>query len=163
MRFAGRTRASLIATGLVDGRWLDGALAVLVAAESALDTSGDGLIHMDLWLQNWCRADRGAVLVDWAGAALGDVALCRAWGEASIRSAGGPGGIVMLAGNPSYAAWMAGQAAFFLVDDGPTAPPRLLETMRREGFATLCWACDELDLPHPSPMAGFHPPGPWRP
>ena len=52
---------------------------------------------------------------------------------------------------------MAGLAAYFLADDGPTASPRLLETMRREGFAAMCWACDEVNLPRPGPAARVPP------
>ncbi len=135
-----------------------------MAAEQEADPSGAQLVHCDLWLQNWCRAPRGVVLVDWDASARGNVALCRAWGEAAVRTAGGPGGVVLAAGNGAWAAWMAAQAVSDMVNCwNRPLPPRLLETQRREAFASLCWACDELGLPPPEPVGGFLPPGPWRP
>ena len=135
----------------------------LVAAESPIDLAGDGLVHGDLFLQNWCRADRGAVIVDWARPWRGNGAFCVAWGEAGVRAAGGPAGVVLPPGSASWAAFVAGQIVWFLLDhDGPVQP-RLGESERREAFAALCWAADELDLPRPEPAPGFLPHGPWRP
>lgn len=155
--------APLLATGLCDRQWLDDHVEALAAAEDSVDPSGTGLIHRDVWLQNWCRADRGAVLVDWAGAARGNPLFSRAFGEAGVRAAGGPEGVVMPAGHPGWAALMAGSAAADLSDDGYRHEPRLLETQRREAAATIRWACDELSIPVPAFAPGFAPYGPWRP
>ena len=160
--FAKDPRA-VIASGLVDDAWLTRGLPDLVAAESAVDLAGGGLVHGDLFLQNWCRADRGAVIVDWAHPWRGNGDLCVAWGEAGVRAAGGPAGVVLPPGSASWAAYVAGQIVWFLLDhDGPVHP-RLAETERREAFASLCWAADELDLARPQPAPGFLPNGPWRP
>jgi hypothetical protein len=149
--------APLLATGLVDEQWL-AHLPALAEAEG-VPLGGDRLVHPDLWLQNWCRVPgRGVVLVDWAGARAANPAVMLAEGEAAVRAADGPPGLV-LSGEPGWAAWMAGQAALFLSEDQPDMP-RLVETLRREAVATLAWACDELGLPHPE--WGFSP-GPWRP
>lgn len=150
----------LLRIGLVDEPWLRH-LPALVAADVA-DVRGDRLVHRDLWLQNWCRADRGAVIVDWYNAGPANPMLMRAWGEAGIRAAGGPPGRVCRDA-PEWATLMAGLAAWFLSEDGPDTDPRLIETERREAWATLRWACDELDLPHPTPSEAFTRLGPWRP
>jgi hypothetical protein len=159
-RFA-RDPAPLLATGLVDAGWLDRHLPALAAAEATVDTAGDRLVHLDLWLQNWCRAARGAVLVDWAGAAAADPLLMRAWAEAGVRAAGGPPGLV-LRGEPGWAAWAAGIAGSFLSENAGTYV-RLLETERREALATLRWACAELGLPEPAVSPPFAALPTWRP
>ena len=100
---------AVTASGLVDETWLSRCLPDLVAAESAVEVAGDGLVHRDLFLQNWCRAARGAVIVDWARPWRGNGDLCVAWGEAGVRAAGGPGGVVLPPGCASWAAYVAGQ------------------------------------------------------
>jgi hypothetical protein len=155
--------ARLVASGLVDGAWLDRHLPALLAAEAAVTVQGGHLVHGDLFVQNRCRADRGAVLVDWGGAAVGAAEVDRAWGEAGVRAAGGPAGVVLPAGAPCWAAWMAGQSAWYLVDHDDEPHPRLAEAERREALATLRWACAELELPPPPTAPGFAPPGSWRP
>lgn len=119
-------------------------------------------MHGDLWLQNWCRTGRGAVFVDWSGSHRGNPLVTRAWAEGGVRAAAGPAGIVLPPGRPEWAAWLAGQAAFFLTLV-PHTMPRLVETQRREALATLRWACDEIGLPHPDPGPVFAALGPWRP
>lgn len=151
----------LLRIGLADEAWLRH-LPVLVEADATVDLAGDRLVHRDLWLQNWCRAERGAVIVDWYGAVAANPMLMRAWGEAGIRAAAGPQGRV-LKGEPGWAAAMAGFAAWFLSEDPPDTDPRLVETERREAWATLRWACDELDLPYPEPGPQLRDLGPWRP
>lgn len=153
--------APLLATGLVDEPWLRHLPSLAEAERVRLD--GDRLVHGDLWLQNWCRVPgRGVVIVDWAGAFAANADIMRAEGEAAVRAAGGPPGIV-LPGAPEWAAWMSGQTARFLTDQKPDWPPRLVETERREAWATLRWACDELRLPYPGPSEAFTSLGPWRP
>jgi hypothetical protein len=154
--------APLLATGLVDEAWLRH-LPSLAEAEAGVSLGGDRLVHGDLWLQNWCRVPgRGVVIVDWAGAYAGNADIMRAAGEAAVRAAGGPPGLV-LSGAPEWAAWIAGQTAKFVADQTPEWPPRLAETERREALSTLRWACDELDLPYPASSGAFTSLGPWRP
>ena len=153
--------ARLLATGLVDEPWLRHLPALAEADDVTI--AGDRLVHGDLWLQNWCRVPgRGVVVVDWAGAVAANPDVMRAEGEAAVRAAGGPPGIV-LDGEPGWAAWTAAQAAMHLAEDQPPGMPRLLETLRREALATLRWACDELDLPYPPVSDTFASLGPWRP
>jgi hypothetical protein len=151
----------LLRTGLVDEAWLRH-LPALVEADVA-DLAGDALVHPDLWLQNWCRDDdRGAVIVDWWGAARANATFLRAHGEAGVRSAGHPGGRV-LRDAPEWAALLAGFATWHVVNDPPESMPRLVETLRREAWATLRWACDDLGLPYPTPGPEIASLGPWRP
>jgi hypothetical protein len=147
------------ATGLADASWLSRHLATLADAASRADTSGDRLVHGDVWMQNWCRVPgRGVVVVDWAAGHAGNLDPMRATGEVAVRAAGGPHGHVM-AGRPEWAAWVAGHTVAWLAeDDGSMA--RLTETLRREAVAAIGWACDELGLP--APAAAFTL-GPWRP
>jgi len=152
----------LLATGLADEPWLSAHLPDLVAADRAA-LAGDRLVHRDLWLQNWCRVPgRGAVIVDWAGAVAAEHLLMRAWGEASVRAAAGPPGRIVRDA-PEWSALMSGLAAGFLTEDLPETMPRLVETLRREAWATLRWACDDLGLPYPEPGPEITELGPWRP
>jgi hypothetical protein len=123
--------ARLARSGLVGDGWLARALPDLLAAEGSVDLEGDRLLHPDLFLQNWCRADRGAVLVDWAHPSRGNPMFNLAWGELGVRSAGGPANVVLAAGHPAWAAYMAGQASWFLIDHETPPVPRLAETERR--------------------------------
>jgi hypothetical protein len=155
-------RAPLVATGLVDDSWAQVHLPALAAAAATVDQSGDRLLHTDMWLQNWCRAARGVVIVDWAGTRAGNPQLMRAYAEAAVRAADGPPGL-LLAGDPGWASWMAGLTATYLAEQHDDAAPRLLETERREALACLHWACAELGLPMPTSSAPFAALGPWRP
>jgi hypothetical protein len=152
----------LLRNGLLDDDWASRHLATVHEVASTVDPRGDRLVHPDLFVQNWCRADRGAVLVDWAWSFVGDPMFARAWAEAGVRTAGGPGGL-LVADRPEWAAAMAvlwcGEVAGPV--DGPLT--RLQETERREAHAALRWACAELDLPLPVAREDFLPPGPWRP
>jgi hypothetical protein len=154
---------TVTASGLVDEAWMSRCLPDLVEAESSIDLAGDDLVHGDLFLQNWCRNDRGAVIVDWAFPWRGNGSFCLAWGEAGVRAAGGPSGVVLPPGGSSWAAFVAGQIVWFLLDHDRPVHPRLGESERREAFAALCWATDELALPRPQPAPAFLPRGPWRP
>jgi thiamine kinase-like enzyme len=153
----------LVDTGLFDADWLDRHLDVLTANAAGVDLHGDRLVHHDLFVQNWCRADRGAVLVDWAAAGVGNAELSRAWAEAGVRAAGGPNGVVMPSPQPGWASWTAGLFAHYLsVQHRWEKPARLVETQQREAHAALVWATTELDIPMPEVRSDFGP-GPWRP
>jgi hypothetical protein len=162
-RALARDPSVLGATGLADEAWFSRCLPDLIGAEAMIDVTGDRLVHGDLFLQNWCRVDRGAVIVDWAHPWRGNAHFSLAWGEAGVRAAGGPGGVVVPPGCASWAVFIAGQIAWELVDHRALVHPRLAESERREAYASLCWAADELGLPRPRPVPGFLPRGDWRP
>ena len=154
--------------GLFDVGWLARNVDTLVAASSGVVIEGDQLVHGDLWRQNWCRADRGAVIVDWTGAARGNGDANLAWGEAGVRAAGGPAGIVLARDDPGHDAWaarMAGLAALFLALDVERAPelPRLHATQAREAMAAVGWACDALEIESPTFAPALLAHGAWEP
>lgn len=154
----------IAAWGLASHAWLERHLPPLSEAAQRADPTGSQLVHADVFVQNWCRAERGAVLVDWAGCGIGNVMVSRAWGEAGVRAAGGPAGIVVEHGRaPEWAAWIAGQFVDNHLGHTMPAPERLAETERREAIAALAWACDELQIEHATHAPGFMPAGSWRP
>lgn len=163
--------SALVATGQVDAAWCSAHLERLAAAADTVELDGTGIIHDDTWRQNWCTAERGAVLVDWTGLCRGNPMVNLAWGECGVRACGGPTGIVLNPAHPQHApwaAWMAGQAADFIahdftVNDVRTTRPELWATQARECRAGLVWACTALDLPLPTPAPGALPDGPWQP
>jgi hypothetical protein len=79
---------SVAALGACSLEWLEPALPDLAEAERRLDLSGDALVHNDVWHANLCFAVRGAVLVDWAAASVGDPRLDVAFALLSLRSSG---------------------------------------------------------------------------
>ena len=54
-----------LSLGLASPGWLAGALPELVAAEEALDPSGEAPVHLDVRSDNLCLTDRGVILIDW--------------------------------------------------------------------------------------------------
>lgn len=157
----------LLATGLVDEAWCNASVEPLAAAAARIDPTGDGVVHGDLWRQNWCVAQRGAVLVDFS-IMRGNPAVNHAWAECGVRAAGGPGGIVLGRedeDHAAWAAWMSGVAARLFMHSMPwhAELPRLRETELREAIAGLRWACAALHLPQPPLHPGLEPDGPWRP
>lgn len=154
--------------GLGSPGWLARHAGELHDAARSVTVAGPALVHDDLWLQNWCRAGRGAVLVDWAGAALGNPRFNHAWGEAGIRAAGGPAGQVLGPDDPDHAGWaayMAGLAASFVLGDleHVDALPRLHATQAREAMATLTWAAEALELEPPTFAPALSALGTWMP
>lgn len=167
-RDVARDPSRLLATGLVDASWLDASLDALASAAGRIDVQGRGVVHGDLWRQNWCIAARGAVIVDWMSATRGNPDLNAAWGECAVRACAGPAGIILPTTHPehfAWAAWMSGLAVRFLVDEHPVRArrPELWATQLREADAALRWACEALDLAPHEPEAGVVPTGPWRP
>lgn len=164
VRFA-RSPAPLLATGLVDQAWLTRHADSLARVERSAELRGDALVHGDLWRQNWCNAQRGAVLVDWSGATRGNPLINRAWGECGVRAAGGPPGVVFPQGAAEqvWATWMCGRALRFAVESAADPRPRLVETILREARAALEWMCEALELPLPSIAERARVPRAWRP
>jgi hypothetical protein len=159
------TRAlEIVNSGLADSAWIERHLPALMKAAENVHLEGTSLVKLDTWLQNWCRLEgRGVVLVDWSWCAIGNPQIGFAWGEAAVRAAGGPQGVVLADGHPDWAAWMAGQTTWFLLERDHPVPKRLDETERREASTTLLWACTELGIEPPVHAPGFVPAGPWRP
>lgn len=162
-----RDGAALVATGLVDADWLDAHALRLAQLEARVELCGSQLVHLDLWLQNWCRLDdRGAVIVDWSGACRGNARINDAWGECAVRAGGGPGGVVLPAGaddEPQWAAWMCARALDFAVQSANDPRDRLRETILREAAAALAWLVEACDVPMPQLAEHARVDPAWRP
>jgi hypothetical protein len=138
-----------LSLGLCSGEWLDDALPTLREASETAPIDGDALLHLDVRSDNLCIAERGAVLVDWNHACVGNADLDVAAWLPSLRLEGGPEPDAILPGAPGFAALLAG---FFGSRAGlpapPTAPhvrPFQLAQLR----VALPWATRELDLRPP--------------
>ncbi|MCB0877823.1 MAG: hypothetical protein KDC46_02430 [Thermoleophilia bacterium] len=167
-RLLERSRA-IVELGVVDQAWIDEHGPALADAATQVDCSGSGLVHGDLWLQNWCSRGEHAVLVDWTGASIGNPRLNHAWGECGVRAAGGPAGRVLAPTEPdhdAWAAWMSGLACSFVAfDDFDRAEHHNLHlTQLREACASIRWACEAHALPAPASLAAVEArAGAWRP
>jgi Phosphotransferase enzyme family len=78
----------VLAGGSFSAAWLEHCLPELIDAESRARLDGDDFLHDDVWHGNVCYADRGAVLIDWASASVGDRRLDLAYALLSIRASG---------------------------------------------------------------------------
>jgi aminoglycoside phosphotransferase (APT) family kinase protein len=142
----------VLANGSFSAAWLEAALPALDAAESRAQLAGDSFRHDDVWAGNVCYAKRGALLVDWASAALGDRRLDLAYAVLSIRSSGADPPRVDFPDEAAYAALLAGANAYQAAQ--PVNPLIAYGDELREGWLfdldfALVWASELLDLPPP--------------
>jgi Ser/Thr protein kinase RdoA (MazF antagonist) len=141
----------LLALGVCSDRWLADALPLLIEAESRVPLPGESLVHYDVWSDNLCFADRGAVLVDWAEARIGNGAIDVAFALLSLHVEG--------AAAPAVED-EAGLAAFVtgVVATEAAAPPpawavsgsTLRDDQRADLRVGLRWTAAALGLPSPS-------------
>jgi Phosphotransferase enzyme family len=138
-----------LSLGVCSPAWLTYALPTLREASESAPIGGDSLLHLDVRSDNLCIAERGAVLVDWNHACVGNPDLDVAAWLPSLRLEGGPEPEAILPGAAGFAALLAG---FFGSRAGlpapPTAPhvrPFQLAQLR----VSLSWAARELGLPSP--------------
>jgi Phosphotransferase enzyme family len=107
---------------------------------------GDALLYLDVRSDNICLTDRGAVLVDWNQACIGNPELDVAAWLPSLRREGGPEPEDILPGGGGLAAVLAG---FFGSRAGlppPPTAPHVREIQRAQLEVALGWASRELDL-----------------
>jgi hypothetical protein len=138
-----------LSLGVCSQAWLDHGLPVLREASETAPIDGDALLHLDVRSDNLCIAERGAVLVDWNHACVGNPDLDLAAWLPSLRLEGGPEPDAILPGAAGLAALLAG---FFGCRAGLPAPPtapqvRPFQLAQLE--VSLPWAARELDLPSP--------------
>jgi hypothetical protein len=137
-----------LSLGIVNEGWLDAALPVLLAAESAAKIDGDSVLHMDVRSDNLCFADEDEpVLIDWNHAARGAAELDVAFWLPSLQFEGGPAPETILPDAPEYAALISGffaaRAGQPIIEDAP-----FVRRVQREQLSTsLPWAVRELALP----------------
>jgi aminoglycoside phosphotransferase len=142
----------VLALELFSAEWLEEAQPALDSAESLAKLAGDDLLHDDVWAGNVCYADRGALLIDWASASIGDRRIDLAYALLSIRSSGIKPPAIHFPEEAAYAALLAGANAY-----QAARPPD--ESIRhasvlRAGWLhdldfALEWACELLELAPP--------------
>jgi aminoglycoside phosphotransferase (APT) family kinase protein len=102
----------VLAHGLFSAAWLERSQPVLDAAESLAKLAGDDFLHDDVWAGNVCYTERGAVLIDWASASIGDARIDLAYAVLSIRSSGSRPPQTHFPDEGAYAALLAGANAY---------------------------------------------------
>jgi Phosphotransferase enzyme family len=140
----------VVAHGLFSEAWLEEALPVLDAAEASAKLDGTDFIHDDVWAENVCYADRGAVLIDWASASIGDRRLDLAYTLLSIRSSPAVPPPVDFADEAAYAALLAGADAYQAaqpVDRSIKRADVLRAGWLHDLHYALDWASELLELP----------------
>jgi Phosphotransferase enzyme family len=138
-----------LSLGVCSPGWLDAALPALREASESAPIDGDALLHLDVRSDNLCIAERGAVLVDWNHACLGNPDLDLAAWLPSLRLEGGPEPEGLLPDAPGFAALLAG---FFGSRAGLPAPltaPRVRPFQLAQLRVALPWAARELGLASP--------------
>jgi len=140
----------LLALGLCSREWLERALPALQGAEGRVPQSGAGLVHYDVWAGNLCFAERGAVLVDWAEAHIGNPRIDVAFALLSLRVEGASPPAVD--DEQALAAYVTGA----LATDAPKPLPEwanpgstLREDQRADLAVALHWTAQQLGLPPP--------------
>jgi phosphotransferase family enzyme len=142
----------VLANGSFSADWFETALPVLDAAESRARLDGGALIHDDVWAGNTCYTRRGALLIDWPGATIGDRRIDLAYAVLSIRSSGAEPPAVDFPDEAAYAALLAGANAYQAAQ--PVNPLIAFGDELREGWLydldfALAWACELLGLAPP--------------
>jgi Phosphotransferase enzyme family len=132
--------------------WLKRCLPQLIAAESRARLGGDDFLHDDVWHGNVCYTDRGAVLIDWASASIGDRRLDLAYALLSIRACGATPPAVEFEDEAAYAALLAGSNAYNAAQ--PVDESIMRASVLREGWLhdlhyALIWVAELLGLPRP--------------
>jgi phosphotransferase family enzyme len=144
----------VLAHGLFSADWLEEAQPVLDAAESSAQLAGEDFLHDDVWAGNVCYTRRGALLIDWASASIGDRRIDLAYALLSIRSSGSRPPPIDFPEEAAYAALLAGANAFQAAQ--PTDDSILYGSVLRAGWLhdlgfALDWASDLLQLAPPLP------------
>ena len=140
----------VLANGLFSATWLAEAQPILHAAESSARLDGDDLLHDDVWHGNVCYTERGAVLIDWGSATIGDRRIDLAYALLSIRSTRVTPPPVEFPDEAAYAALLAGANAFHAAQ--PVDESIKHASVVRAGWLhdleyALDWARDLLQLP----------------
>ena len=144
-----RDPAPFLSLGFCSEDWLRRSLPELRASAESAPIDGDALLHLDVRSDNVCLMPRGAVLVDWNHACLGNPDLDLAAWLPSLRLEGGPAPESILPGAAGFAALLAG---FFACRAGlppPETAPHVRAIQLAQARVALPWAVRELGLPKP--------------
>jgi Phosphotransferase enzyme family len=135
-----------LSTGMCSRDWLEASLPVLREAAETAPVDGDALLHLDVRSDNICLTERGAVLVDWNQACIGNPELDVAAWLPSLRLEGGPEPEEILPGGGGFAAVLAGFFGSRVGLPPPPTAPQVREIQRAQLEVALAWASRELDL-----------------
>jgi hypothetical protein len=138
-----------LSLGVCSRAWLARSLPTLRDASETAPIDGDAVLHLDVRSDNLCIAERGAVLVDWNQACIGNPELDVAAWLPSLRLEGGPEPDEILPGAAGFAALLAG---FFGCRAGLPAPPTAPQVrpfQLAQLQVSLPWAARELGLEPP--------------
>lgn len=136
-----------LSVGVCERDWLEIALPMLRQAAEQAPIAGDALLHVDVRSDNICIAPRGAVLVDWNNALVGNPDLDLACWLPSLEAEGGPPPEDLLPGAGGFAAALAGFFGSRVGLPPPPTAPRVREVQLSQLRTALPWAARELDLP----------------
>jgi hypothetical protein len=132
--------------------WLQRAIGPLRSAESSFKVSGQDLVHYDVWTDNVCFADRGALLVDWAAARVGNRWIDVGCALLSLLVEGGTWPPLAIRNEPGLAAFIAGSVvreATAPLPDWAAPGSTLREDQRGDLVHALRWASQALGLGEP--------------
>ncbi len=135
-----------LSTDMCSREWLAAALPLLREAAETAPIDGDALLHLDVRSDNLCLTKRGAVLVDWNQACVGNPELDIAAWLPSLRLEGGPEPEEILTGGGGFAAALAGLWGSRVGLPPPPTAPQVREAQRAQLEVALAWASRELDL-----------------
>jgi hypothetical protein len=135
-----------LSTGMCSREWLEASLPVLREAAETAPVAGDALLHLDVRSDNICLTERGAVVVDWNQACIGNPELDVAAWLPSLGLEGGPEPEEILPGGGGFAAVLAGFFGSRVGLPPPTTAPQVREIQRAQLEVALAWASRELDL-----------------
>lgn len=140
-----------LALGVCSAEWLERALPTLRHASGTAPIAGDAVLHLDVRSDNLCVAERGAVLVDWNHACIGNPDLDVACWLPSLRLEGGPEPEELLPGAGGFAALLAGFFGSRAGLDPPSTAPHVRSIQLAQLRVSLPWAARELGLAEPGP------------
>lgn len=139
----------LLRTSLCSEEWLDQSLPALLHASQEATLEGEGLLHLDVRSDNLCFAERGALLVDWNLAHMGNGAFDLAFWLPSLALEGGPEPWEAF---PDAGPLAAAVAGFFASRAGlppPEGAPTVREFQHAQAEVALTWAAQELGITPP--------------
>lgn len=136
--------------GLCSAAWLEASLPRLKEASVRADLSGDALLHLDVRSDNLCFRNRGAVLVDWNWASVGNPLLDVAGWLPSLQAEGGPAPEEILPqGGGEIAALVAGYLACQAAKPPISTATHVRPLQLSQARTALPWAARALGLPPP--------------
>lgn len=142
----------VLAHELFSAAWLEKAQPILDAAEARAELAGDDFLHDDVWAANVCYTERGAILIDWASATIGDRRIDLAYALLSIRSSGTRPAPIDFPEEAAYAALLAGANAY-------QAAQPVDESIQHVSTLRAGWLHDlEFALTWASELLGLEPP-----